>query len=484
MQFNPEMLANASAGRTVTGEVSMNDVQEMKKALSMGYGSDVSTLQGGAALRIQSLDKTMMATIQQNKHFALFNELQKQDATATVDEWTEMSGVGGFLGGSTNTETGSLSDNTGSYARRVGLVKFLMTKRSVSFVSTLGNNIVEAEAIEHQAGALQLLTDAEFLSFEGDSTIVPTEFDGIGAQIASLGSADHVIDMRAGPLNKIDGIDQAAAVIAGFGNFGQPSHIFWSNLTQSDMNTSLDPAFRINLDKNPESTKLGAPVKGINTSWGEIKTVSDVFVRDEPRLVPFEVLYPTVAVLNNAYQPTLAAAANVSGGASSQWAAAQAGAYYYAVTGITAAGESQAVVSGQVTVAQGGSVTLTITKSASASETGYAIYRGRLNGTNALTDLRLMKRIPAAVGATTTFTDLNADIPGTTKAYMLNMTPGMNAITWRQLLPMTKFPLYPTNSAVIPWAQMLFGYLRITKRNQHVVFKNILPSGAQWRPFN
>ena len=67
---------------------------------------------------------------------------------------------------------------------------------------------------------------------------------------------------------------------------------------------------------------------------------------------------------------------------------------------------------------------------------------------------------------------------------MLNMLPGDQAITWRQLLPMLKFPLYPTVSAVIPWAQLLFGYLRITKRRQHGVIKNILPNGATWRPFN
>jgi hypothetical protein len=63
------------------------------------------------------------------------------------------------------------------------------------------------------------------------------------------------------------------------------------------------------------------------------------------------------------------------------------------------------------------------------------------------------------------------------------MTPGQMAITWRQLLPMTKFPLYPTVSAVVPWAQLLFGYLRIGKRRHHTVIKNIVPTGATWKPF-
>ena len=117
-------LPNIGAGQSTTGEIGGTALQELQKALTAGYGTDVSTLQGGGALRIQSLDKTMQATIQENKHFKLFNELAKTGAGATVDEWTEQSGIGGFLGGSTNTETGVIDESTGTYARRVGLVKY------------------------------------------------------------------------------------------------------------------------------------------------------------------------------------------------------------------------------------------------------------------------------------------------------------------------------------------------------------------------
>jgi hypothetical protein len=483
--INPAILQGLQSGQVVTGDMTSTDAEALQKALSAGYGTDVSGLTGGAALRIQSLDKTMKTVIQENKHFVLFNELAKSNATATVDEWTEQSGVGGFLGGSTNTELGGINQATGQYARRVGMVKFLMTQRQVSFVQSITNNIVEAEAVEAQNGALQLLTDAEYLSFEGDSTVVPTEFDGIGAQIMSLNSADHVIDARGGQVNQIDLIDQAAATIAGFGNFGTPTHFFSSQLVQSDLNTKLDPAFRVNLTNvGAGGIELGAPVVGMRTSWGDIKNCPDVFIRDEKQMTPFELRYPAFAVANASYKPAaVAVAANASGGASSQFATDQDGNYFYAIAGVNANGESPAVVTDQVAVAVGGSVTVTITRSASATETGYVVYRGRKNGTNALSDLRFVKRIPASGGATTVFTDLNADIPGTTKAYILNMRSGADAINWRQLLPMTKFALYPTNAAVIPWAQLLFGYLRIAKRQQHIVIKNIVPTGAAWKPF-
>jgi hypothetical protein len=140
------------------------------------------------------------------------------------------------------------------------------------------------------------------------------------------------------------------------------------------------------------------------------------------------------------------------------------------------------VASAQKAIASGEKMTLTITASVTGVETGYVIYRSRQDGTNAATDVRQVARI-AKAGATTPWVDYNRDIPGTSKAYILNLSPGAKAISWRQLLPMLKFPLYPTVSAVVPWAQLLFGYLRVAKRRHNVVIKNILPNGAVWRPF-
>ena len=151
------------------------------------------------------------------------------------------------------------------------------------------------------------------------------------------------------------------------------------------------------------------------------------------------------------------------------------------MAGVTNLGQSVVTKSIQYAVAVGDKVTLTITASVGGTETGYAIYRSRRNGTNDTADFRLVARV-AKGGATTTFVDRNEDIPGTSKAFLLNLNPGHTAITWRQLLPLTRFNLYPTNAAVIPWALLLFGYLRISKRRHHVMIKNILPTTATWLP--
>lgn len=466
----------------ITGEMGFGDLNALRKALEAGYGTDVAALTGGAALRIQSLDTTLQATLADNDHFRLFNALAKTDAGATVDEWTEATDQGGFAGGSANGELDVISQAQGVYARRVGLVKYLMTRCEVSFVQTLQNAIVQAEAQENQMGTLRLLRDVEHLCFEGDSSVVPSEFDGIVAQIESLQSADHVLDAEAQSLASIDLVNKAAATITGIGNFGKPTDLFMSQLVQADFDTGLDPAFRVSLSGTGQDIMLGAPVKGIRTSWGDIRTQPDVFIRDGGQQTPFQVRYGAVATANAGNNPNSVTAATASD-VSSKFGAAHAGNYYYAVAAVSKNGESQLVKTTTTAVAAGDKVTLTITPATGGTETGYAIYRSAKNGSNGNSDFRLVKRIAKGTGETTTFVDLNRDIPGTSKAYILNLAPGHHAITWRKLLPLTKFALYPTTAAVVPWALLMFGFLRITKRNQHVVIKNVLPNGAVWRPF-
>ena len=478
--IDPSLLTQSSG----TGMMPTGDVEELRKALEAGYGTDMSTLTGGAALRIQSLDATMQATLADNSHFALFNALPKPKAGATVDEWTEATDQGGWAGSTANSETGAIAQSQGTYNRRVGMVKYMMTQCQVSFVQTLQNAIADAEAVENQMGTLRILRDVEHLNFYGNSLVVPTEFDGIVTQMESLGSADHVIDVGGVSLTGSAGIThiaQAAAVIAGYGNFGRPTDLFLPPSVGADLDINLDPAYRVPLVSGQQAN-LGTPVRGIVTAHGDVKINRDVFIQDERLQAPFEIQFPVQAAANTFVPASVTVDASVSDTAS-KFVTANAGNYYYAVAGVNGAGQSVIVKSAQVAVAAGKKAVLTITASVAGTETGYAVYRGRMNGTNAVSDFRLIAQIPNA-GATTTYTDQNREIPGTTKAFLLNLTPGHTAITWRSLLPMIKFPLYPTNAAIVPWALLMFGYLRISKRRHHAVIKNIVPSAAIWKPFD
>ena len=369
-----------------------------------------------------------------------------------------------------------------------------MTGAEVSLVATLGRNIVEAEAVENEAACLRLLTDAEYLCHYGDAAVVPTEFDGIFPQIIA-GVADgtipdeNIIDLDGAALDNIADFNRASAQIAGRGQFGAGTDLLCSFAVQTDLDNNLDPAARYSLTNSPQDFVYGATVRAIKTSFGrgKVEVNPNTFINDEQHMVPFQLRengdYASVAVANAALAPAAVTAAAAANEATSRFNAPRAGAYFYHVAGLNERGESTVVTTAQVTVAAGGRITLTIQPSAGGQETGYAIYRSRQNGTNAPADARLIKRVPKAGSGNTTFVDVNREIPGATMAAMVNMAPGADNIAWRQLLPMTKFPFFPTQRVTKPWAQLLFGYLRITKLRQNVLFRNIVPTASAWKPF-
>jgi hypothetical protein len=472
---------------------SPEQVAELMKALTASnYQTDVATLTDGGALGIQSLDSAMKAVVQEQEHFVLFKQLATTNATNIVDEYVRKNGIGGFLGGSTNTQMGVVRTATGDYSRESGLVKFLMTLRQVGYVGAISNNIASMESEEEINGALQLMTDAEYLLFHGNAAACPTEYDGffrtLDLEIAAGNMpADHVIDLQATPLDSVEPITAIGASVAKYGNWGRVTDMYLPLDVQTDINNSLDPAFRWSSQPSNQPIAIGTHVEGIRLQNGVLKTNMDTFIQYDghPMSMPFQVTWPTEAAAN-LFVPAGVAGAP-AGNAASQFTAARAGNYFYAVAGIGAAGQgqSQVLVSAQVAVAAGDGVTLTIQPSAAGGESGYAIYRSRQGGTNTVADMRLMCVVPrAAGGGNTTYVDLNRDIPGTSKVPLINMAKGSDAIGWRQFNPMTKIPL-PFGVGGIPvysWFQFLFGYLRITKPRHHGYVTNVLPRNATWRP--
>lgn len=466
--------------------------EDLLKALqASNYQTDVSTLTGGGALGVQSLDTAMKTTIQENEHFTLFNRLAQTSATNIVDEYTRHTSVGGFLGGSTNSQMGQVRAAQGEYSREVGMVKFLMTLRQVGYVLNIGKNIIEATAAEERGGALQLLTDANYLLYHGNADASPTQYDGIfniiDKEIADgTMPSDNVVDMQGDKLDSIESISKINVAVSRYGSWGRSTDIFLPNSVQQDLNMGLDPAFRWT-PQGGNTPMIGAHVQGIRLQNGTLKTNMDTFIHDEenPMTKPFELTSSAIAAGNVAFKPasvTGVAASDVS----STFSASRAGNYYYAVAGVGANGEGLTAItkSAQIAVAAGQKVTLTITASGAATESGYAVYRSRQNGTNATDDFRLVKVIKKT-GATTTFVDQNRDIPGTVSVPLLNLAPAADAIGWRQFKPMTKIPL-PFGVGGVPvisWFQFLFGYLRVTKPKHHGYIKGILPSLAKWRPF-
>lgn len=497
----------AALGGSMGGD--MAQFEELTKALQAGdanggYTTDVRNLQGGGALGVQSLDTAMKTTVQENKHFTLFNMLQQTSAINIVDEYSRQSSVGGFLGGSTNSQMGVVRAAQGEYSREVGMVKFLMSLRQVGYVLNIGKNIAEPIAVEERNGALQLLTDANYLLYHGDASVVATQFDGIFTQIDAEIAAKKMapearVDLDGKALNTVEQLSLINVQASSYGNWGRSTDIFLPNSVQNDLNMGLDPAFRWT-NEGQNTPVIGGHVEGIRLTSGKLSTHMDTFIHDEsnPMVHVFELTNPTLAAKNDSdglkvNTVTAAAQTAVNG---SRFNAKRNGAYVYAIAAVskTGSGYGKAKIVDATTVAAGGTITLTITNPATGDLGGFAIYRGRqdvaksADDVDTLRDLRLVKVIPADLSSggagKTVFVDNNQTIPGTVCVPQLNLDAGSDAIGWRQFQPMTKIPL-PFGVGGMPvmsWFQFLFGYLRITKPKHHGYIKNILPTQAKWRP--
>ena len=493
----------SGGGNAMNGSMggNMAEFEALTKALQAGTSvngtltTDVANLAGGGALGVQSLDTAMKTTIQENEHFTLFNRLAQSSAINIVDEYSIQSSVGGHLGGSSNTQMGIVKAANGEYKREVGFVKFLMTLRQVGYVLNIGKNIAEPIAVEERNGALQLLTDANYLLYHGDADASPTQYSGIIKTLEdaiqnSHASDEQIYDNDGKPLDSIEPFTKIQQVVSSYGSWGQSTDVFMPYSVQNDLNMNLDPAFRWT-PAGQNTPMLGGQVDAIRLSKGVLRTNVDTFIQDEtnPMVHPFEVHYKSKATDNTKYQPkTVTAVAEPN--ASAKFTGKRAGDYYYAVAAILANGDGMstaAVAAAKASPTGADGVKITI-ESSGHDETGYAIYRSRQGDaknpvSNDIKDMRLVKIIKRT-GTKTEFTDLNRDMPGTVTVPMLNMAAGADAIGWRQFQPMTKIPL-PFGVGGMPvmsWFQFLFGYLRVTKPKHHGLIKNVLPRAAVWRP--
>ena len=491
-----------AGGNAMNGSMggNMQEFEALTKALqASNYVTDVAKLDQGGALGVQSLDTAMKTVIQENEHFTLFNRLAQSNAINIVDEYSRQDSIGGWLGGTTNTQMGVVRPAVGEYKREVGMVKFLMTLRQVGYVLNIGKNIAEPVAVEERNGALQLLTDANYMLYHGNADASPTQYDGIIQMLDKMVGKEvpdeNVVDMQGKALNSIEPFTKVQVSVSSYGSWGNSTDVFMPYSVQNDLNMSLDPAYRWN-PQGQNTPMLGGQVDAIRLSKGVLRTNIDTFIQDEtnPMVRPFETYAANIAKANN-FKPTVASPATSGTRADSQFNGKRIGKYAYAVEaiGINGQGHSELSAAVIVDVTNGGAVTLTITPAASAPAQGYAIYRSRQNVVPAdpakmtdaeKADMRLVKVISADSAGHFVYVDVNRDIPGTVTVPMLNLSAGADAIGWRQFQPMTKIPL-PFGVGGMPvmsWFQFLFGYLRMTKPKHHGMIKNILPEAAAWRP--
>lgn len=471
------------AGIPTGGITSFEDWNNFAKAVqTSSYQTDHANLTGMSALRLESLETTTRAVVATQETARLFKDLERSPVTSTVHEWTTQTSLGGQLDGLFNSETGGINSDVGDYMRNVMRIKYMATQAQISHVaSTQGVIGAGLKARENKNAITRLIVGANRACYHGDETVSPNAVNGLTAQLRAFDGGSHVIDARAEGVKDANDLAQLMfrlkADTMQEGLYGNLSHVYLDHFTQNDLDLSLFPQYRMQVSGDPTSLMLGSPVSGIKTSYGNVNTVQDMWINNPTTSMPAYAKNnklpdnaPGVLTLSATATPT------VTG---SFFDTPKAGVYYYSVAPINANGvEGLPTTPVSVTVAAGGGATLTVTPNVDGKATGYAIYRSTQDPTKVptLKDMRLVTKVPMAQA---TYVDGNQKIAGASTLYALSRNP--DSIKIAQLLPVTQFPLYPTNAAVIPWAVLMYWALQLGVPQHHWAIENYVPSNA-WQP--
>jgi hypothetical protein len=265
---------------------------------------------------------------------------------------------------------------------------------------------------------------------------------------ANSSNESNIIDARNG-LQESHFQQLAEIIVSNFGNV-ESAGLYVSPAGMSAISNLVLPGQRFLLNQIGADGKLaiGYGIDRIRTNYGTIMPQMDLSIAAiyEGRGVP---TIPDPNNPNNRIEgatstkapntPTVSVSI-LGGQPNSRWVNGStlrpAGvAYSYRVAAGNKYGLSQAsaVVTSGI-VPDNGAVRLTITKANTGEPTTFfEIYSEKSPGSG----FRLLKRIPASSNATTTFDDLNHDIPGTTKMFLLDFTSTgeQRACTLKRLAP-------------------------------------------------
>jgi hypothetical protein len=480
---------NTQLGAVNSQALDMGQAEELAKTLQAGHGylGAPTSLVGGAALQVESLDSTLKSVTYDASNLIMWPSIPQDRAYSLVEQYVRTNSYGD--GGSAFVpESGSPSMNDSEYNRHAQKVVFLSTRRGVSLASTLVRSFAgDAESRESQAGTLWMLErlerelykgNADFSNngkFDGEISAIPSKMQnlnlsGLEVQLRSgdsdfsaqarafdgFGGADSIIKDMEGDIISESTIEDLANVL--MQNFGRPDQLHLAPKQMSDFIKQFFPKERVNVLGIADG-KAGYVVREMVTTAGSIALRPNLFLKpkDAPKSQNDRASVPQA--------PAAAAAALATDGDSKLKLGEK---YSYSVSAVNEQGECAATAAtSEVTVdADGKNIKVTISAPAGgAAPTHYAVYRSDKNGAGK----KFVGYVKAA-GASTVFTDRGEKVEGGATAYMLDMRPEI--MVWKQLAPLMKINLaqVSTSKEFLLW---LAGTLIIFAPRKSGIIQNI-----------
>jgi hypothetical protein len=257
-------------------------------------------------------------------------------------------------------------------------------------------------------------------------------------------------------------LGEAARVI--IDNYGFPTSMYCGYSVLQDLNQLFFPKERLNMLGPSQAGPAGFALQQFQTVGGMYDFRPSVFLkpgRDAPT-----VAAGAAANIPNLAGVTFGAGAPGADAASKMPASVQV----YSYTLENRFGETVATGAVSVTYAAGQSATLTVGVIPNGVAAGQAaavnLFR-KVSG--AAGAAKWMRRIPVT-SATVTFTDQNLYMPGTSRAYLLQVD--LDVMSFKQLAPFTKIPL-ATIDPSIRWMQLLYGTPAVYMPLKNTIITNI-----------
>ncbi|MDR0719345.1 MAG: hypothetical protein LBF78_06885 [Treponema sp.] len=457
---------------TQNNAIEKQQVESLSKALFAGYGTDSATFVNGRAMIPENLEATTINVIAAMKDDCkVLNSLKTVNVKSTVHEKNRRTSHGDwrFL---TVPEGGASVMTDQELERVIYLQKFIQTKRAITLQMEKVDTFEPAYATEKIAGVEVVCKATEHNIFHGDSSIIPTEFDGFLASIRK--SKDPtIIDLRGDTIGS-----------RGESLFDEVAREVWER--GGDLQKTLFPSILARDIKDLFTDRIRYEVGTKNFSFTEalppyftaigsnIKFTGDAAGPDK-----FYRVKGLVEAAGDAIErplaPTSVALTPKASAAGSKFLAADAGDYKYVVHSVNAKGISEGKnAAAAATVAAGGSVSITITPDKSRPVTGLIICRSKVDGD----DVMEMVQIPCGPDATTVHVDLNKDLPGTASMLFLTETKIRPVYELGQLLPVSTYPLYPTDRAETPFLVIFFSALEVNAPEFCAIVDNIKYQGG------
>lgn len=411
-----------------------DDWEVVEKAISAGHTYGGTDQTGGASMRVEYLDNTLADLAEKKRQIVFMNDIAKRQATSTVVEYVQKSALGFDRDGGWVDEGELPPEDDPSYARKVALIKYLGTTRSITLVQQLTRNIVQQNAESIETGIMWVMKQLERYSFKGNAKLGfnGNEFvepDGLETYIERDASADHVINNYGDAILE-EQIRDAGQVIVGYNGFA--THAYLPQPIKEDYCKAYLPHYYVTQDGSKDRS-FGYRAKELTTEGGDYALrglyLYNGLTREQP---------PTT-VSTNAPTPLPTVSVALQAATDGKWdqslgvTASLSGSVSYRVTLGNKYGESSYVASSAQAITNADiakNVRVTITNPGTSygqSPTYAAIYRQDTNGDGSISTWGCVKRLSLTsltVGGTAvTWDDNGTDMPGTYRAWVGSMDP-------------------------------------------------------------